>query len=164
MAAKTSGTGQSATAAREDAGRTLVISRVFDAPRALVFKAFSQPEHVARWFGPEDHTVASCEMDFRVGGAYFFVLRAPAGKAHRLKGVYREIAPPERLAFTWAWVDAEGTCSSQETLVELSFAEEGDKTRLTLHQALFETTDARDAHSQGWTSTLNSLERYLAEM
>jgi uncharacterized protein YndB with AHSA1/START domain len=159
MVAKTSRGGAST---REDAGRTLVISRVIDAPRALVFKVWSQPEHLARWFGPEDHSVPTCEMDFRPGGAYFFVLRSAAGKEHRLKGVYREIDPPKRLAFTWAWVDAEGSCSSQETLVELTFEEEGDKTRLTLRQALFESSEARDAHNEGWSSSLNSLERYLA--
>src|SRR5512145_922942 len=77
--------------------REILITRVFDAPRRLVFEAISKPEHVARWWGPRCMTMLSCEMDFRPGGAWRFVSRGPDGNEYGFRGVYREIEPPERI-------------------------------------------------------------------
>ncbi len=117
--------------------RELVITRVFDAPRSLVFKTWTQPEHLARWWGPQGFTIVSCEMDVRPGGGWRRCMRSPEGTLHTKRGVYREIVVPERLVFTYADVDAAGR-AGPETLVTVSFAEQGGKTRLTLHQTGFE--------------------------
>lgn len=103
-----------------------------------------------------------CKMDLRPGGAYRFHMRSPEGVDHRSQGVFREIVEPERLVFSWAWEDAESK-PGHETLVTVSFAEQGAKTKLTLHQAIFESVTARDAHQGGWISCLDRLAEYLAK-
>jgi len=148
-------------AATESADRVLTITRTFDAPRELVFKAWTEPERLMRWWGPRGFTMTSCEMDLRPGGAYRFHLRSPEGTEHRTRGVFREIIEPERLVMTRAWVDAEGK-PGHETLLTLSFADQGGKTKLTLHQAIFESVTARDLHQGGWSSSLDCLAEYLA--
>jgi uncharacterized protein YndB with AHSA1/START domain len=148
-------------AATESAERELVITRIFDAPRDLVFKAWTEREHLMRWWGPRGFTMTVCEMDFRPDGAYRFHLRTPEGTEHRVHGVFKEIIEPERLAMTRAWVDAEGK-PGHETLLTLSFADHQGKTKLTLHQAVFESVNARDLHNRGWSSSLDCLAEYLA--
>ncbi len=148
-------------AATESADRLLTITRIFDAPRALVFKAWTAPERLMRWWGPRGFTMTSCEIDLRPGGAYRFHLRSPEGTEHRTRGVFREIIEPERLVMTRAWVDAEGK-PGHETLLTLSLADQGGKTKLTLHQAIFESVTARDLHQGGWSSSLDCLAEYLA--
>jgi uncharacterized protein YndB with AHSA1/START domain len=88
-------------------------------------------------------------------------MRSPEGTDHWLQGVYQEIVEPERLVCTWAWEDAEGKLG-HETLLTVNFAEHGAKTKLTLHQAIFESVAARDDHRSGWTECLDRLEDYLA--
>lgn len=117
--------------------RTLVLSRLFDAPRALVFKAWSKAEHAARWFGPKDFTCPSCKIDFRVGGAYRACIRSADGKEYWMRGIYREIAEPERIVFTFAW-EEEGE-RGRENTITVTFAEQGDQTRMTFRQAFFES-------------------------
>ncbi len=141
--------------------RELVLERVLDAPRALVFKAWTEPDRLARWFGPRGFTTTSCSMDVRPGGAFRVCMRGPDGTDHWLRGTYREIVAPERLVFTWAWEDAEGR-PGHESLVSVTFAETGGKTKLTLHHALFESRTARDQHEGGWTSCLERLAEYTA--
>jgi uncharacterized protein YndB with AHSA1/START domain len=140
----------------------LVIERVFDAPRRLVFRAWTAPEHLVRWWGPHGFTLPSCRMDFRPGGAFRCLMRSPEGTDHRLRGVYREIVEPERLVFTFAWEDEEGRLG-HETLVTVTFADHGGRTKLILHQAVFESVTARDSHREGWTETLERLAAYLAQ-
>jgi uncharacterized protein YndB with AHSA1/START domain len=88
-------------------------------------------------------------------------MRAPEGIEHWKQGVYRDVVEPERLVFTFAWEDAEGKPGHQ-TVVTVTFAERGDKTELTLHQAVFETVEARNSHQRGWTSSLERFAEYLA--
>jgi uncharacterized protein YndB with AHSA1/START domain len=90
------------------AEREVVITRVFDAPRSLVFKAWTDPEHMARWWGPTGFTNTICELDARVGGAWRIVMRSPAGIEYPCGGVYRGIVEPERLVFTNIATDNEG--------------------------------------------------------
>ena len=108
------------------ADRELVVTRVIDAPRRLVFKAWTQPEHIARWWGPQGFTTIHCEMDIRVGGAYRFGMRSPQGTEHWKRGVYREIVEPERIVFTFAWEDADGH-PGHELLTTVTFAEQGSE-------------------------------------
>ena len=147
--------------APEAADRVLVITRIFDAPRRLVFKAWTEPAHVVHWLGPHGFTGTIVQMDVRPGGAYRFHLRSPEGTDHWRRGVYREIVEPERLVFTSAWEDAEGK-PGPETLLTVTFEEHEGKTKLTLHQAVFESLTARDAHRSGWKSSLDRLAAYLA--
>jgi uncharacterized protein YndB with AHSA1/START domain len=142
--------------------RVLVIERVFDAPRDLVFKAWTEPERLVRWFGPRGFTNTVLKSDFRPGGAYHFHMRSPEGNDHWLQGFYREIVPPERLVSTYAWADAEGKPTRPETLLTVTFEEEHEKTKLRLHQAVFESVTARDLHNGGWSSSLDCLAEYLS--
>jgi uncharacterized protein YndB with AHSA1/START domain len=142
--------------------RTLVITRVFDAPRDRVFAAWADQDQAARWWGPKGFISASCTMDVRIGGVWRRVMRSPDGTEHRARGVYREISRPERLVFTYAWEDESGR-PKHETLVTLTFADlGGGKTELTLHQARFETIAARDDHAGGWSSCLERFAGHLA--
>lgn len=151
-----------ASPAMASAERDLLITRVFDAPRRLVFKAWMEPERAARWWGPQGFTTISCDMDVRPGGTWFRCMRSPDGTEHRKRGVYREVVEPERLVFTYATEDADGNYG-HETLVTVTFADLGGKTKLTLHQRLFESVTARDAHEGGWKSCLERFAEYLAD-
>jgi uncharacterized protein YndB with AHSA1/START domain len=142
--------------------RTLMMTRVFDAPRDMVFAAWIDQDQAARWWGPKGFTSVSCTMDVRIGGIWRRAMRSPDGTEHRARGVYREISRPARLVFTYAWESEMGR-PKHETLVTLTFADLGDgKTELTLHQTQFETTAARDDHSGGWSSCLERFADYLA--
>jgi uncharacterized protein YndB with AHSA1/START domain len=151
------------SAAAETMDRELLITRIFDAPRALVFKAWTEPDRAARWWGPQGFVTVYCNMDVRPGGAFRVCMRSPEGTEHWKQGVYREVVEPERLVFTFAWEDPEGK-PRHETVVTVAFAEHGTKTKLTLHHGVFETVMARDAHQSGWTSTLECLADYLANL
>jgi uncharacterized protein YndB with AHSA1/START domain len=149
------------SAALESAERELVITRVFDAPRSLVWKAWAEPERMACWAGPRGFTVTACEIGSRPGETFRMTMRSPEGTEHRVRGIYHEIIEGERLVYTWAWVDADGN-PGHETLITITFADKGAKTRLTLHQSIFESVGARDAHRGGWDSSLDCLAEYLA--
>ncbi len=142
------------------ADRELVLSHLIDAPRPLVFKAWTKPEHVARWWGPKGFTTTYCDMDIRVGGAYRFCMRSPQGTDHWKRGAYREIVEPERIVFTFAWENADGSLSP-ELLTAVTFAEEAGKTRLTLRQSGFDSVERRDDHLGGWTSCLERFADYM---
>jgi uncharacterized protein YndB with AHSA1/START domain len=139
----------------------LVMTRVFDAPRELVFEAWTDPDRVAAWWGPKGFTTISYDMDIRPGGAYRFCMRSPDGTDYWKQGVYREVIAPERLVFTFAWVNADGSLD-REMLVTVTFDAEGDKTRMTFRQGPFETVAKRDDHRRGWTSTFERFAEYLA--
>jgi uncharacterized protein YndB with AHSA1/START domain len=138
----------------------LVITRTFDAPRNLVFRAWTKPEHMVRWLGPHNFTAPSCKMDFRPGGAYRACICSPDGKEYWMRGIYREIVEPERLIFTFSW-EEEGE-RGRENLITVTFGDQGDKTRMTFRQAFFESVEQRDSHQQGWSECLERLAQYLA--
>lgn len=138
----------------------LVITRTFEAPRALVFRAWTKPEHMVRWLGPKNFSAPSCTMDFRPGGAYRACICAPDGKEYWMRGIYREIVEPERLMFTFSW-EEDGE-RGRETLITVTFGEQGDKTRMTFRQAFFESIEQRDSHHEGWSECLERLAQYLA--
>ena len=138
----------------------LVITRIFDAPRRLVFDMWTEPEHLAVWWGPRGFTAISGRLDVRPGGAWSRSMQAPNGSIIRKHGIYREIVAPERLVLTYITDDAAGN-PGPETLVTVTFADIGGKTRLTLHQAIFESVAARDDHRRGWTG---ALERFAAHL
>ena len=151
--------------ATQSAERELVITRIFDAPRELVFKAWTDPRHVAQWWGPKGFTNPVCEMDVRPGGALRIVMRAPDGADHAMKGVFREVVEPERLVFTNIAVDAQGN-TLLEGLTIVTFAEHGGKTKLTLQTSAAgvaaEAAQMLAGMEQGWTQSLDRLEDCLA--
>ena len=146
----------------QDQARELVITRVIDAPRPLVFRAWTQPEHVARWWGPRGFTTIRCEMDVRVAGAFRVGMRSPQGTEHWKRGVYREIVEPERIVFTFAWENPGDGVPHDELLTTVTFDELGAKTRLTLRQGRFADPRHRDSHAAGWSSTFERFAEYLA--
>lgn len=142
--------------------KTLVLTRVFRAPRALVFDAWTNPERAAVWWGPAGFEILSCEMDVRSDGAYQVRLRSSEGGIHTKRGIYREIVPSERLVFTWAWEGPDGL-PGRETLVTVQFEDHGTATKLTLRQAAFESTVSRDGNRAGWSGCFDRFAAYLAE-
>jgi uncharacterized protein YndB with AHSA1/START domain len=115
----------------EPTERELAIERVFDAPRELVFKCWTEPEHLARWIGPKGFsgTIVACEL--REGGIFRAHMRGPDGQDHWQHGVFREIVPPERIVRTYCWTDTDGRPTRPETLLTVTFADLGGRTRLT---------------------------------
>jgi uncharacterized protein YndB with AHSA1/START domain len=140
--------------------RELVITRVFDAPRSLVFTAWTEPERIKQWWGPRGFVTLSCEMDFRSGGLWRTRSRAPDGQEYVAHSVFREIVAPERLVFTYAWEDADGK-PKHETLVTITFVEQNGKTVLTFQQGVFASVTSRDEHEDGWRSAFELLSEYL---
>ena len=139
---------------------SLTLKRRLKAPPAQVFSAWTDPEKLIRWIGPSD-TIANsarAELDVRVGGRYRISFKTENGEYHEVHGVYREVAPPSRLVFTWAW----HSTPERESLVVLTMAEDGDGTMLTLHHEQFFDEQARDGHRRGWTGTLDRLDSYLS--
>src|SRR6266480_1056663 len=106
--------------------REIVMTRVFDAPRSFVFDAFTKPELLRRWFGPRGWSLVVCEVDLKVGGAWRFVLRGPDGIDMGMRGVYREIVPPERSVHTERFDDYPG-----EAQVTANFVEQEGRTIFT---------------------------------
>ena len=157
----------------------LVLSREFDAPRELVWRAWTEPEMLARWWGPKTFT-AECEMDLRVGGRYRIVMRGPDGGANPLFGEFLEIVPPERLVITMdmseepeEWFDAVFPDRDRDRgkpelkLVQtVTFEAIGRKTKVTVRQQL-DSDAVRDAFLrvgavEGWESSFEKLDELLA--
>jgi uncharacterized protein YndB with AHSA1/START domain len=142
--------------------RTLIITRLLDAPRHMVFAAWVDQHQAGQWWGPKGFVPISCTMDVRVGGAWQRAMRGADGIERRARGVYREIVAPERLVFTYAW-ERSPEHTGHETLVTLTFVDRGGRTELTLRQELFETVAARDDHHGGWSGCLDRFADYLAQ-
>lgn len=119
--------------------REVVLTRVFQAPRSKIFDAWTKPELLTRWFGPRGWSLVVCEVDLKVGGEWRFVVRGPDGTDMGMRGVYREIVPPERLVSTETFDDYPG-----ESLVTTVLVEHDGKTTLT-STVLYESKEIRDA-------------------
>ena len=162
------------------AGSDFVISRLLDAPRALVWKCFTDPEHMKHWWGPKGVTVVASKMDLRPGGTYLYGMKVPDGSVMWGRMVYREITPPEKLVFINSFSDEKGGLTRHplaptwpmEMLSVFTFEEQPDgKTKFTVrwspHNAPEEerkTFDAGHASmTQGWSGTMEQLEAYLAK-
>jgi len=163
MAARTKATAQESAVLRPD----LVLTRVFDAPRALVFEAWVRPEHLAAWWGPDHFTNPVCEVDARVGGALRIHMRGPDGTVYPMSGTFTELAPPGRLAFLGSPLDAKGA-KIFESLTMVTFAEQGRQTLVTLSVQVLTKTPEADMYlagmREGWTQSLGRLERQLRAM
>jgi uncharacterized protein YndB with AHSA1/START domain len=136
---------------------SLTLKRRYNAPPAKVFAAWTEPEKLARWMGSEQIISVRAETDLRVGGHYHIKM-ITAGDEHDVSGVYREVVPNEKIVFTWAWKST----PERESLVTVLLKADGGGTLLTLTHEQFFDEDARDRHQQGWTASLNKLEKLLA--
>lgn len=160
-------------------GADFVISRVFDAPRELVWKCFTDPEHMRQWWGPKGFAVLTSKMDLRPGGTYHYGLKAPDGALMWGKMVYREITPRERIVFINSFSDEDGGTTHHpmaptwplEMLSVFTFEDMPDgKTRFTVRWSPHHPTDeeqqtfdaGHDSMRQGWGGTLDKLQAYLA--
>lgn len=140
--------------------REIVITRVFDAPREIVFKAWTDPERLKRWWGPKHFTNPVCEVDARPGGAIRIHMRGPDGTVYPMTGVYHEIVEPERLIFTASALDAKGD-PLFEQLTTVTFEEHSGKTKLTLHASFSNIRLEAARHlagaEVGWNMSLDRL-------
>ena len=135
------------------------VRRVYKAPVAAVYAAWTDPEQVKHWMGPsDDFGESEVTMDVRVGGRYRIVMHAPDGEVHRVGGVFREVVPNKKLVYSWAW---EST-PERESLVTLEFKPSGEGTELVLAHQQFADPQARDKHQEGWIGCLDRLGRFLS--
>jgi len=172
--------GTRSSAAARAGEQEFVITRVFDAPRELVFKAWTEPKHMAQWWGPRAMTTPVCEMDVRPGGAYRIVMRGPDGEEYPEKGIYREVVRPERLVMTMdcsefpdEWQDMMKPNREKwernpvgEMVTTVTFEERGGKTEVTVRMR-FISAAIRDSMvtkgmSVGWSESLDKLGELLA--
>jgi uncharacterized protein YndB with AHSA1/START domain len=152
---------------------SLVIVRVIDAPRELVFKAWTNPEHLMRWWAPKGCSTPFCKVELRPGGKFHYCMRLPEGRDIWGIGIYREIMAPARLVYTDSFADAQGNPVSPvhygmsashpaESLVTVTFEEQEGKTRLTLRHAIPVSVEERKGTEQGWSEMLERLAETLA--
>jgi uncharacterized protein YndB with AHSA1/START domain len=149
-------------------GRELVITRTFDAPRALVWRAWTEPERFMRWWGPKIFTSPSCEMDLRVGGKFLWCMQWPDGRRNYNTGEFLEIVPPERLVYTDCFADEDGNVVPashyglpadfpEEMRVTVTFEDLGGKTKMTLTHTGLPAGEMSEMTGQGWNESFDKL-------
>jgi len=154
------------------AGLAYTMSRVFDAPRELVWKAWTDPEQLMRWWGPKDYTSPFCEIDLREGGKYLNCMRSPEGQDYWSTGVYREIVPLERIVLTDSFADENGNVVPAshygfgddfplELEVIVTFEDDGDKTKMTLKHVGFPAGEVSEQAGAGWNESFDKLAEIL---
>jgi len=146
----------------------LIIERIFDAPRQQVWKAWTDPEQVKRWWGPKDFTAPFAELDLRVGGKYLFLMRSPEGKDYWSTGTYREIVPMEKIVATDSFSDEKGNVVPAsnygmtgdwplELIVTVTFEDQDKKTKMTLNHVGFPPGEPREMAYEGWNQSFDKL-------
>jgi uncharacterized protein YndB with AHSA1/START domain len=149
----------------EPRDRVLVIERAFQAPRELVWDAFTKAEHLKNWMGPREYPAAKFEADVRPGGKWRGCLRAVDGSRDLWQGgTFHEVVRPERLVYTFRWDKRDEQDETFETLITVIFEDLGDETLMTFHQATFNTMSNRDGHNHGWNSSFDRLDAYLKKV
>jgi uncharacterized protein YndB with AHSA1/START domain len=139
----------------------LEIKRVLAAPPPIVFAAFTGSIELAKWWGPEGFKVLSIDFEARVGEPYRIEMQPPEGDPFFLTGEFREVEPPRRLAYTFAWEDPDP--DDVETLVGISLRDLGETTEVALQQRAFKTEARMALHRDGWTDSFDKLERIISE-
>jgi len=152
----------------------LIITRIFDAPRELVWKAWTDPERVKRWWGPKNFTAPVSKIDLRVGGTYLNCMRSPEGKDYWSTGVYREIVEPSLLVCTDSFADEKGKVVPAshygmegdwplELRISITFEETGGKTTMTLRHEGIPAGQMSELTEAGWNESFDKLAEYLAK-
>jgi uncharacterized protein YndB with AHSA1/START domain len=142
--------------------RELVIERLIDAPRDFVFRTWIDPRMALIWWGPPESPATHVQIDLRIGGQWSGRLRNAEGNEVRQRGILREVLPPQRIVFTFIWEDA--TWRGQESLVSIHFAEESDRTRMTLNERPFRSRELRDANVVEWSHAIDRFAALLARL
>jgi uncharacterized protein YndB with AHSA1/START domain len=140
-----------------DVKPSLTLKRHLNAAPEKVYAAWTRPEQITRWFGPDSGAVTHAEADVRAGGRYAIIFHTEDGEEHHVSGVYREVVANEKLVFTWAW----RTMPERESLVTILVRPDGAGALLTLIHEQFFDEAARDRHEHGWTGCLDKLARFL---
>ena len=138
-------------------GSTLTLTRIFAAPRALVFAAWTEARHIKQWSAPNGFTIPVSRGDLRVGGKWRACMVSPQGEKMWLGGSYREVVKNKKLVFTHAWAGGD-----EETLVTVRFADHPRGTKMIFAQAGFGSAASRDGHKGGWTECFLKLARHLS--
>lgn len=138
----------------------LTLVREFAAPPEAVWRAWTDPEALKHWFGPDAGAVSLAQTDVRVGGRFHVVFKTLDGEQHDVSGAYREVVPNSKLVFTWSWISTPERISQ----VTLTFRPTRAGTELTLLHDQFFDRAARDGHERGWTGTMEKLARYLQSL
>ena len=157
---------------QDKSSKDLTITRIFDAPRELVWKAWTDPEQLMRWWGPKDYTSPFCEIDLREGGKYLNCMRSPEGQDYWTTGVYREIVPLERIVLTDSFADENGNVVPAshygfgddfplELEVIVTFEDDGDKTKMTLQHVGFPAGEVSEQAGAGWNESFDKLAEIL---
>lgn len=152
--------------------RVLTITRIFDAPRELVWKAWTDPEHLMRWWGPQYFTSPTCRIDLRVGGSYLFCMRSPDGQDYYSTGVFKRIDPLNELVYTDSFADEHGNVVPGshygmgedfplEQEVTVTFEDLGDKTKMTLKHAGMPAGEHGEMAEIGWNQSFDKLAESL---
>lgn len=136
---------------------SLTIKRRFNASPAKVFAAWTDPEKMNRWMGPGEVKAVHVETDLRRGGHYRILMLTPSGENHDVSGVFREVIENERLVYTWSWKST----PERESLVTVTFKDDGGGTLLTLTHEQFFDEAVRDSHQGGWNGALDKLEKFI---
>jgi uncharacterized protein YndB with AHSA1/START domain len=138
---------------------TLKVRRTFQAPRERVFRAWTDAIELGRWFAPsDDYHALVPELDLKVGGKYCVEMHHKDGNIHRVSGTYREIKPPEKIAFTWLW---ERDPQADESLVTIEFRDLGPSTEILLTHENLPSMEQREKHEHGWIGCVAHLSNYL---
>ncbi|MGA2285029.1 MAG: SRPBCC domain-containing protein [Dehalococcoidia bacterium] len=158
--------------AKSDGGKELEIVRIFDAPRELVWKAWTDPEVMMRWWGPKGYTCPACRIDLEVGGTYLNCMRSPADQDYWSTGVYKELVEPERIVTTDSFSDERGNVVPAshygmnpdfplELLVTVTFEDQDGATKLTLKHAGFPSKEDLEGARIGWSESFDKLAAVL---
>jgi uncharacterized protein YndB with AHSA1/START domain len=137
----------------------LRLERVLPAPRLTVYRALTDPEELRKWWGPRGFVIPRLEFDARLGGGYRIAMQPPDGELFHLRGEFRAVDPPGRLAFTFRWDPPHA--DDRETLATLSLEDRGAQTGLRLAQGEFATAERHALHEAGWTDSLDRLHELL---
>jgi len=138
---------------------SLTVRRTFQAPRDGVFRAWTNAQELARWFAPSaEYSTKVPELDLKVGGKYKVEMHHKSGNIHTVEGTYREIKPPEKIAFTWRW---ESGPEAQESLVTIEFLDLGSSTEILLTHVQLPSAEEREKHAHGWNGCLEQLARFV---
>jgi uncharacterized protein YndB with AHSA1/START domain len=137
----------------------LHLERVLRAPPELVFRMHTEPDLLARWWGPKGFTAPSVELDVRAGGRYRIAMQPPEGDRFHLSGEFRDVDPGTRLVYTFRWEPPDP--DDRETVVVVSLRSRGESTALTVDQEPFATAARRALHEQGWNDSLDRLDELI---
>jgi len=140
----------------------VAVERLIPAPVDAVYRTWTAPETLPRWFGPPGHTVTTATFDLTVGGTYSITMRSPENRLYTLQGSFLQVEPEALLTYTWRWDRPE--LGDYETRVSVTFRKEGEQTRIAIHHSRFHTEEHAKGHHVGWEGSLNRIIVYMQRL